>query len=122
MNCEALLSGALPKPHDAGSAARFAELLQTCKPASTQDQYLAPPTVPLQPPGPLLEALSRIDQLELPQPASAASQGDADPAAAFADVAETALQTQKEILRTVIMMETMNSAKQGVTTLFQLQG
>jgi hypothetical protein len=38
------------------------------------------------------------------------------------DVMETSLKIQMEILRTALMLETVNVSKQGVTTLFQQQG
>jgi len=123
MNCELLLSGALNGAAASGSATRFAELLRTCAPATPGDQYVAPPSsAEVTAANPFFDVMSRIDQLELPSRDTTATEGSTDAATEFGNVADAALQTQKEILRTVIMMETMNSAKQGVTTLFQLQG
>ena len=40
----------------------------------------------------------------------------------FTEFSEVLLGVQSQILRTTLMMETLNTAKQGVTTLFQQQG
>ena len=40
----------------------------------------------------------------------------------FKAASQDALQAQAEMLRTMMMMEMMSTAKQGVTTLFQQQG
>lgn len=47
------------------------------------------------------------------------AQAEAD---GFSEFGDTLLAVQSQILRTTLMMETMNTAKQGMTTLFQQQG
>lgn len=132
MNCDALLaaahSGVDPSAGSPSSAAaRFEQLLQQCTPLEAGDQYLAPPTAAeAAGDNPLFRALSHLQRMELPQPTSHGPQpsqeGGPDVVQEFADVAEATVAMQMELLRTSIMMESMNSAKQGVSTLFQLQG
>ena len=48
--------------------------------------------------------------------------GGSGPGSEYQNAAREAIAAQAEILRTVMMMEVMNTSKQGVTTLFQQQG
>ncbi len=83
---------------------------------------------------PLVDVMKTFDSLDFKAPSAEyngadrryddeSSYGDEDPeSAAFSEFGAEVLAIQAEILRTVLMMETMNTAKQGVTTLFQQQG
>ena len=53
---------------------------------------------------------------------SHASENSSNSADEFKAASHDALQAQAEMLRTMMMMEMMSTAKQGVTTLFQQQG
>lgn len=101
---------------------RFAELLHA-EPLRA-NFYVDPPASGFNGGNPVAAFVSRFDKMDFA--AEAQRRGDAlaaqDPGTEYSRAAREALQAQAEILRTVIMMETVNTAKQGVTTIFQQQG
>ncbi len=72
----------------------------------------------------LAGAMTQWQSLDFASQATSRADAVATPSAAnpYESAAHEAVQAQAEILRTIMMMEVMNSAKQGVTTLFQQQG
>lgn len=134
MNCELLMAGAMP-PALGGTtenAARFADLVNRCpgpSAVSGPEVYVAgaaPGGLPNT--GPMLDILSKLQELQLPSRHSGAlGLNPADAGAAHAEldarqIGDLAISMQQELLRTTIVMETVSITKQGVTTLFQLQG
>lgn len=123
MNCEAIMAAATPSAAGASpdAAARFAELVGPCTaPGASPPDEVYVPSISREEAtlsNPVFNVLSRLQEFQS-APAGAGGSG----AAEFVNTADAALQAQRELLRTAIMMETMNSAKQGVSTLFQLQG
>lgn len=101
---------------------RFAELLQA--EPQRANFYVDPPASGFNGGNPVAAFVSRFDKMDFA--AEAQRRGDAlaavDPGSEYAMAAREAVHAQGEILRTVIMMETVNTAKQGVTTIFQQQG
>lgn len=101
---------------------RFAELLQA--EPQRANFYVDPPAAGFNGGNPVTALVSRFDKMDFA--AEAQRRGDAlaavNPGSEYAMAAREAVYAQAEILRTVIMMETVNTAKQGVTTIFQQQG
>ena len=125
MDCTALANcTTLATTPETERGLRFAEMLQTepLRPAV----YVDGPNPADGAGNPVVAVASQFQSLDFSSRAlqradalTAESPGSDTP---FATAGREALQAQAEILRTVMMMEVMNSAKQGVTTLFQQQG
>lgn len=101
---------------------RFAELLQA-EPLRA-NFYVDPPASGLNGSNPVAAFVSRFDSVDFASEALRRGEAltAATPESAYAMTAREAVHAQAEILRTVIMMETVNTAKQGVSTIFQQQG
>lgn len=113
---------------DSARAQRFAEMLQA--EPQRENVYVAGPDAAPSGSSPLVSFMTQFQALELPGD-SAASTGryeqgsrgaDAGVESDLASPNQDILQAQAGLVRTVMMMEVMSSAKQGVTTLFQQQG
>lgn len=135
MNCGSLNSAALsqaaggvPAANTCDSAQRFSALVESTPPL--QDVYV---NVPGNPHGksPVVEFLSQFGRREFSAHAlenadqvtsGYAGANSGNPADEFKAASYEALQAQAEMLKTMMMMEMMSTAKQGVTTLFQQQG
>lgn len=125
---------------DCGAAQQFKEAMQTAERGG--DVYVDGPAS-AHGPSPLADLMTRLESIDFkppdfkPSSAKAAdtatarddahhgsrdSGQESPPAETLWDFGEQALAIQAEIFRSTLMMETMNTAKQGVTTLFQQQG
>jgi hypothetical protein len=144
MNCMTLpqvapaeaVGGASPVDAQQASATRFADLVNGCNSGSNDTYFDAPaPDKSSAADYPILGMLSQIQNLDVQSTNQRAlKESDAgnryensddipdDESVSYADIMESAVTAQGEILKTVIMLETVNTANKGVTTLFQLQG
>lgn len=112
---------------DSARGQRFSEMLQA--EPQRENVYVAGPDVEPSS-NPLISVMTQFQSLELtngsPSPTSsyerAGSGGEPESDVNFASPNQDILDAQAGLLRTAMMMEVMNSAKQGVTTLFQQQG
>jgi hypothetical protein len=109
---------------DSAQGRRFSELVASQP--QQDDVYVQAPVA--EPAGqPLLDMMREFQSLDL-TPHETAPAGDAagesaaEPESEFSRTAHEAVVAQAGILRTMMMMEVMNTTKQGVTTLFQQQG
>lgn len=144
MLCPTAMSAAVPVEANVGSAtvqanaSRFSQMVNApCQDRLSVDTYVdgsvggnGSGKQPL-----ILDILSQISVLDFPEPSSVQSSKSEDSTQASNDYEEDAselpesdlgvsevIAAQDEMLRTVMMFETMNCARQGVQTLFQLQG
>jgi hypothetical protein len=144
MLCAANLSAGAQVEAHAGAAsaqtgaARFSQLVNApCQDPASADRYVDGPSGAevFAKDYPILDVLSQIRGLDLPHAdhARAGKAGhppetSAEPeegqseSSHFEDAAAQVVAAQDEILRTVLMFETLSSTRQGVQTLFQLQG
>jgi len=134
MNCASLNSaltqaaGGAPVVSTCDSGQRFSALVKSSPPP--EDVYV---NVPADSggKGAFVEFLTQFEPRDIPARAlqnaedisnSYAGKNSGNPADEFKAASYEALQAQAEMLRTMMMMEMMSTAKQGVTTLFQQQG
>ena len=112
---------------DSARAQRFAEMLQA--EPQRENVYVAAPDVSPNGSNPLVSLMSQFQAAELPTSSHASvgkhehgGIGSESDTSHLAGPNQDILQAQAGLVRTVMMMEVMSSAKQGVTTLFQQQG
>jgi len=113
---------------DSARAQRFAEMLQA--EPQRENVYVAAPDVAPSGSNPLVSFMSQFQTFESSTGSHASVDkyeqsgmgAESDPASNLASSNQDILQAQAGLVRTVMMMEVMSSAKQGVTTLFQQQG
>ena len=139
MNCASLnaalsqAGGEAPAANTCNSGQRFSALVESAPPP--EEVYVNMPTN-FDGKGPLMGFLTQFESrnnavrdisARALQNADAVSNSHAggnsgDPVGEFRTASHEALQAQAEMLRTMMLMEVMSTAKQGVTTLFQQQG
>lgn len=122
---EAMPAAMKPAAHHE-RAEHFAQLLQA-EPLRA-NVYVDPPASSLDSRNPVVAAASHFESMDFAsgalRRAEALASGPAPGGAGseLSDFGREAVFAQAEMLRTVLMMEVTNSAKQGITTLFQQQG
>lgn len=134
MNCASLNSalsqaaGGVPAVNTCDSGQRFSALVESAPPL--EDVYVNA-TANSDGKGAFVNFLTQFEPRDMPARAlqnaekvsnSYAGGNSGNPADEFKAASYEALQAQTEMLRTMMMMEMMSTAKQGVTTLFQQQG
>ncbi|RQP21320.1 hypothetical protein [Piscinibacter terrae] len=132
MDCSIISACASPATGAAGGASavdsaqsrRFAELVAS---EPLQDHVYVQGPVAEPAAQPVLDMMRQFQSLDLTPPetapgSDAAAEPAGEPESEFSRTAHEALVAQAGILRTMMMMEVMNTTKQGVTTLFQQQG
>lgn len=132
MNCAfdiAAQAAAASGPPGGDAGARFTALLQTC-PQAPSEVYVATAMPAAESTmAPAMELLHGIENLGRPldhyAPESTGQDREASAGDLYEDVrsANTELLAfQQDLFRYTLMLETVNSTKQGVSTLFQMQG
>lgn len=113
-------------PSNCDHAARFEELLKVDP--QREILYVNGPAQGSDA-NPVMHALSQFQSAEVRLPdrpgsgtADSANKPESSEIDRLVDMGHEALQVQAQILRTTLMMETMSAAKQGVSTMFQMQG
>jgi hypothetical protein len=106
---------------------QFAQLLQA-EPLR-ENFYVDPPASSSSGGNPVSAFVSKFEEMDFAKAAmrrgeelARAPLPSGSPGSEYSVAAREAVYAQGEIVRTVIMMETVNTAKQGVSTLFQQQG